>query len=580
MAKNYRSNQRVSQVDQRLAANLHLRQVETLIDADDISTRIGGIFDKAGRKILDIATDSMGVASKIDAIGRLLMQSLADSRGKMGGEFEKLANRSYRTAADALIDSIPWPWLATLIAPDEAGAIESVLFPQPPAYLNFDAGMLTIDSVSVTEEEARPYTFSTPLDALRKARLTDKEKKDLASKLIFPPPDARMVGQVLTRGDWEGRLDSLSGQITNSRALIGELVTGYSDGEGVAALKKRIEPLVGGIKSSAQRIARTEAMRVAEAMQREAWEPLGDMMIGAQIIAVLDERTRPEHATRNGQIYYKNPAGAQRSMAELPALPDAPNCRCMASPVLSPPPDLATNKSLRDALASSEPSGLPDPATYDKWFEGADAGRRKLVVGVGRYNAMEKYLREQGLKRDLQWTDFIDSRGRLLPVGDLLAESSLDRQARKQLVGNQIRMRGKALADLSRQGFERFRRPDKIKVVNSGGLQYRKPAAGEAQGEVLVEVSAAKLNSSWQGDLGFIAADGTGAIGDRLAGAKAFISSGEPIEASQVRIRDDGAVVFVDGRHRFAAVRDAGKRTVVVSVPKDQAAAVRKQLSP
>jgi hypothetical protein len=64
MAKtNFRSNQRVSQVDQRLAANLHLRQVETLIDADEISNRIGGIFDKAGRRILDIASDSMGAAS-------------------------------------------------------------------------------------------------------------------------------------------------------------------------------------------------------------------------------------------------------------------------------------------------------------------------------------------------------------------------------------------------------------------------------------------------------------------------------------------------------------------------------------
>jgi SPP1 gp7 family putative phage head morphogenesis protein len=314
--------------------------------------------------------------------------------------------------------------------------------------------MLTIDSVSITEEEANPYTLSTPLDALRKAKLTDKEKEELASKLVFPPPDSRFVAEVLTRGDWAARLDSLSGLITNSRGLIGELITGYSEGEGIAGLKKRIEPLVGGIKASAQRIARTEAMRVAEAMQREAWEPLGDMMVGAQIIAVLDERTRPEHATRNGQIYYKNPTGTQRSMAQLPNLPDAANCRCMASPVLTPPPDLAKNKRLRDAISQSQPSGIPDPSTYDQWFEKADPGRRKLVVGVGRYGEMQKHLKAQGVERDLEWADFIDAEGRLLPVSDLLAESPLAREARRQLINSQLAQRRQALDSIRRQGFE------------------------------------------------------------------------------------------------------------------------------
>jgi SPP1 gp7 family putative phage head morphogenesis protein len=453
-SQNFRSNQRVSPVDQRLAAKLHLRQVETLIDADAISTRIGSIFDAAGRKVLEIVTGSSGSADKINVIGRLLMQSLADSRDKMAGELETIAKRAHRTASDALIASIPWPWLATLISPEEAEAFEAMHWPEPPAYLNFDAGLMTIDPVDITEDEARPYAFATPLDVLRKANLTDKEKKELAEKLIFPPPDSRFVAEVLTRGDWAERLETLSGLITNKRGLIGELITGYSDGEGIAALKKRIEPLVGGIKASAQRIARTEAMRVAEAMQRQAWEPLGDLMIGAQVIAVLDERTRPEHATRNGQIYYKNPTGSQRPMSQLPDLPDAPNCRCMASPVLSPPPDLAKNKRLQDALAATGPSGQTDPSTYNQWFKGADPGRRKLVVGVGRYNAMRDYLTGQGIRRDLEWSDFINAEGQLLPVSQLISEPTLEREARKQLIKQQLRQRGRALEEIRQQGFE------------------------------------------------------------------------------------------------------------------------------
>ncbi len=122
---------------------------------------------------------------------------------------------------------------------------------------------------------------------------------------------------------WEQRFDGLSRLITDKKLAFEEIVRGYSEGEGIAKIRKRLEPVVGGIKASAQRIARTEGMRVAEAMQRSTWSNLGDMMVGAQVIAVLDERTRPEHATRNGRIYYRQPAIGQRSMAELPDLPDA-----------------------------------------------------------------------------------------------------------------------------------------------------------------------------------------------------------------------------------------------------------------
>jgi len=188
-------------------------------------------------------------------------------------------------------------------------------------------------------------------------------------------------------------------------------------------------------------------------MQREAWQPLGDLMVGVQLLAVLDERTRPEHATRNGTIFYKSPTGNQRPISDLPNLPDAPNCRCWTSPVLEPPEELKSNKQLREALGNSQPAGIPDPTTYDQWFSKADPGRRKIVVGVGRYASLQKRLRSEGVDRDLEWSDFIDSEGRLLSTNYLLNESPLEREARKKIVATSIELRREMIRQVSAVGF-------------------------------------------------------------------------------------------------------------------------------
>ena len=444
---------KVSRVDQRLAAALHLRQVESLIDSDSISASSERIFDKAGRNILDLVTDSAAQQTKFTGIELILGRAIADAKKATREQLETHAQRSYRTASKAMIDSIPWNWLAAKIAPEEAAAFEAMHWPDPPAYLNFDAGILSIDPVAITEEEKGDWKFSKPIDALTKTKLTKKQKEELAEKLLFPPPPLERIKEILFGGNWEERFDSLSKLITDKRAAMAELITGYADGEGIQKLKKRLEPLVGGIKSAAQRIARTEGMRVAENMQRESWGPLGDMMVGVQIIAVLDERTRPEHATRNGTIFYRQPTGQQKSMAELPDLPDEPNCRCMTSPVLSPPAELADDPELQRALGA-EPAGTPEPSVYSDWFKSADPGRRKLVVGVRRYNEMQNHLASQASERDLEWSDFINQDGHLLPVDQLLAESPLQRQSRKDEIDRLLKLRGQAIDDIRRKGFE------------------------------------------------------------------------------------------------------------------------------
>lgn len=66
----------------------------------------------------------------------------------------------------------------------------------------------------------------------------------------------------------------------------------------------------------------------------------GDLIIGYQIHAVLDEQTRPEHRERDGTVYYRDPGPGQKGMDEMPRPPReadgnmAWNCRCMLTPVL------------------------------------------------------------------------------------------------------------------------------------------------------------------------------------------------------------------------------------------------------
>ena len=50
----------------------------------------------------------------------------------------------------------------------------------------------------------------------------------------------------------------------------------------------------------------------------DAHAQLGDLVAGWQVHATLDERTRPEHAARNGTIYWLHPKAGQKGVGEMP----------------------------------------------------------------------------------------------------------------------------------------------------------------------------------------------------------------------------------------------------------------------
>jgi len=114
--------------------------------------------------------------------------------------------------------------------------------------------------------------------------------------------------------------------------------------------------------------------------------------------------------------------------------------------------------------------------------------------------------------------------------------------------------------------------PEVVKTANRTFVKDSRPSAEDY---TLMEVPTGKIDAGWskEGPAFYIPPGGGGAeIGGRLARAQEFIQSGTPVEAPRVSMAENGRIAFEDGRHRFAAMRDAGDHTVGVMVPNEQVA--------
>lgn len=236
--------------------------------------------------------------------------------------------------------------------------------------------------------------------------------------------------------------------------MLSHLVQGLVAGENVDQLRARLEPFADGLAYKAQRIARTEGCRVAERAGRSGYEQLGGMLQGLQIVAVMDEWTRPHHAARNGRIYLRGPDGLYRDDAGqlLPDLPDEPNCRCMTIPVLQTPEVLKRNPAALAAFETAAKELIPDPASYRDWWAGASERERMIAVGVKRYQAMRDLLASEPMPREPEWADFIDPKGRLIPKETLQAESPTDRANRRRKVDELLAQRQRAFQVVASTG--------------------------------------------------------------------------------------------------------------------------------
>jgi hypothetical protein len=104
------------------------------------------------------------------------------------------------------------------------------------------------------------------------------------------------------------------------------------------------------------------------------------------------------------------------------------------------------------------------------------------------------------------------------------------------------------------------------------------PHPNQRRDETTVMVDAAKLDRAWSKDAGYYVPPGAPGIPGRREGVERFLARGEPVQASLLTLDPDGTASFIDGRHRFAVLRDKGIDRVAVTVPRSQAARVREAL--
>lgn len=302
------------------------------------------------------------------------------------------------------------------------------------------------------EDEGTDVPAIDWLDLLFPHRDRDKSLTDsdwLA--ILFPPPAEADISRTVYSNGWVNRI-AAGTRLGDPMQLADLLVTGLAQGKTHQEIAKDLLPHVEGVRSTARRVARTEGLRVAGAMQQQAHDQLGDLVIGYQVHSTPNPHTRPWHQQRNGTIYYLDPKPGQKGMRQCPHPPEeaedenerpiingrrapqvAQNCLCYLTPVLAAP-----SVAVRAELALLPDA--PDPGIMDEYFSRADPTRRRYMVGSKRYNAAREVL-----GRAPEWSDLMSPNGTLLTADELRAERPEDRKLRTATAQAQVAANREAL---------------------------------------------------------------------------------------------------------------------------------------
>lgn len=414
----------------RLAARYHQRQARLQRATRAMAVRISRLYSRLAG-ILSRRAARSGLPGLI-AMDAALDRELDSIHDALRDDLRRSAMLGYRTAVDAILQAVPADWLAML-----AGMAAS-----------HKEGL----AEAVPSDSPRKWELGPEIDPASRGALNRDEAMRLIAATLFAAPTEDDIDQWLTVAvpgglSWEDRLRRW--EKPARAAMLSELSIGLSAGENVDDLRSRIKPFADGVAWKAQRIARTEGNRAAERANRATIDGMGGMVDGMQIVAVMDEWTRPEHAARNGRIYTRRDDGIFRDSNgdPLPDLPDAPNCRCMTIPVLKPPEDFRKNQKLAAVFKSATGELIPDPSSYMDWWERASVQERKIAVGARRYR-----LLIDRLGRSPEWPDFIDTDGSLLSTEQLRRESVSERKRRKARVLSMLQARQRAFQAVVSQG--------------------------------------------------------------------------------------------------------------------------------
>lgn len=415
----------------RLTARVAGAHAEAVARADQLAAAVDAATAAAWRDLWRAVAAAHTYADQLRAARRGVDHLAAVMITGVGRGLWALAEQTHRTSAAAVTTALPPDYLAAA-AVRAAGRRRRLIFEADPPR---GAAQVEIGA-----------------DGVRVGR-PSSDDADGWTGLLFPPLSQREVADIVRQDGsdgrtWEDRLRGWSGKLNPDRTAT-EIAIALSEGGSLRALAKRLEGPVQGTRAAAMRVARTEGLRVANAVQMRCHDQLGDLVAGYQIRATLDLVTRPKHAARHGRVWLKASGVPMRQALDMEAddLPDAPNCRCLLVPVLTPPSSVPAE--VADALDRA-PALKPDLTTYQDWWERQPVRVKRVAVGGGRYNLARNKLGGHGPR----WADFFDpATGDLIDADDLRGETPEQMAARREAVEAQQAEQAADVRRVRRFGF-------------------------------------------------------------------------------------------------------------------------------
>lgn len=450
----------MNHLSSRIAARSHARQIEAILMADRAVLAVDRAIIHLWQYLLKAFSHQSPLAVQTHA-HRALVHLVPVARQILHRELFKIARYGHRAAVESM-DVLPTKYLATAarsrILPVQESLLEADVLPWAgvldrggskirPGIIELVLQALGLASDPFAQTQLQFGQRSEPTED----QMTPKQKRQALAGFLFPPPSEEQVKRIvyapMAGVTWEERLERATRTSATPRQLAEIVGEGVAQGKMASQIAKDLLPVVDGVRSTARRIARTESLRVFNSVNHEAHQGLGDMIRGYQIHATLDQNTRPEHAARNGTIYYVSPKAGQKGLDEMPHPPmeadgtEAWSCRCWTSPVLLPADYIEEDPALTAVFRNAQSEVAPDPVAYNEWFDGADEKRRRLAVGGRRYDAMKEEFGGQP-----PWSAFIDpNTGSLVPLATLERESTRARTKRIGQVSRAIDERAAAL---------------------------------------------------------------------------------------------------------------------------------------
>jgi SPP1 gp7 family putative phage head morphogenesis protein len=410
----------VNAVSSRLAAHGGMAAVELAVRADRMAAAADGAVLKVWRDILKLiqkrdlhAWNSWEEAVKV--CGRLLPAV----KSELASQLKRAAVWSHQQTARTLRKTLP------------VGVMNAAVRMHRQNVYRIGGMRQSMESIRMVEkrrEIAEDFRWEDLLSPLRGTG-ESPANRDYFASLLFPSPSDTELDRILYATGWEERFNAGT-RLAAPQQLASIVVSGMAMGKNPREIAQDLRPVVQGVQASAMRIARTFGHQVANAGAMQCHEALGDLVAGYQVIALLDQNTRPAHAARNGTIYWARPKPGQPGYDVMPRPPleadgsVAWGCRCHLQPVLTDPGTII-GMPTEPVFTDNEKVLSPDPVTFSEWWRDADEKRRRLAVGTRRYS-----LLQDRLGRDPDWEHFLSETGDLLQLASLKAETEQERHGR------------------------------------------------------------------------------------------------------------------------------------------------------